>query len=113
MKNKTRPHLAFNPEGKQRRSGFVYSSELLSLGSVYRAGVLAGTAVDALISIDLVLTVTLVDSLGRAVVSASAARNAAVIDNVSHGKNLRFDILAVMDGTYNIIAQTKIFARGV
>ena len=72
----------------------LYCSELLCLGSVYRAGVLAGTTVDALVSIDLVLAVTLVDSLGGAVVSACAAGNAAVIDDVSHGKNLRFDILA-------------------
>ena len=64
-------------------SGYV--SDLLSLGSSYGAIVSAGTAIDALVSVDNVLAILLGDSLNGAGISASAAADALVkINLVSH-----------------------------
>ena len=61
----------------------LYCSELLCLGSVYRAGVLAGTAVDALIGIDYI-NVAGRNSLYGALTNAGTASNASVSNSVSH-----------------------------
>lgn len=66
--------------------------ELLSLGSIYRAGVSASAAINALVSVDYVCTVTLGDGFNRAVLSASAAGNAIIRNLVCHGHDLRFRI---------------------
>ena len=57
---------------------------LLSLSCRNRARVSAGTAINALVSVDLVLAVTLVDSFSGAVLCAVAARDAIVRNDVCH-----------------------------
>ena len=68
------------------------SVELLSLGSLNGASVCAGAAVDALVSVDLVLAVSLVDGLGGAVLCASAAGDAIIANLVCHCRVLRIRI---------------------
>ena len=70
--------------GRECCYGLIRAVELLSLGSLNGASVCAGAAVDALVSVDLVLAVSLVDSLGGAVLSASAAGNAIIANLVCH-----------------------------
>ena len=52
--------------------------------STYRAAASTGTAVNASVSVDLVLAVALSDSANRALASARAAHNAAATDNICH-----------------------------
>ena len=66
--------------------------ELLSLGSIHRAGVSASAAIDALVSVDYVYAVTFRDCFSGAVLSASAAGNAIIRNLVCHGHDLRFRI---------------------
>ena len=51
---------------------------------VNRAGACAGSAVDALVSVDYILTVTLGDSLYRTFSSTCATANAGISNFVSH-----------------------------
>ena len=54
-------------------------------GSTYRAGISASAALNALVSVDYILAVTLRNAAGGASVSASTASNAIIIDLESHG----------------------------
>ena len=65
-----------------------FGPKLLSLRSVYRASICARTAVDADISVDLVLAVTLGDSVHGAALSSSAASDASIGNLVSHDSYL-------------------------
>ena len=60
----------------------------LGLGSGHGADVSASAAVDAQISVDLVLAVTLGDSVHGAALGASAASDAGIGNLVSHGRYL-------------------------
>ena len=90
---------------------------LLSLGSLNGASVCARAAVDALVSVDLVLAVSLVDSLGGAVLSASAAGDAIIANLVCHCRVLQIRICSqppskATVGLLIIISQNHIFSRG-
>ncbi len=58
--------------------------KLLSRDSAHRAGIFAGTAVDAGVSVDNIFAVALSNSADRTCCSTCAAGNAIVINNVSH-----------------------------
>ena len=74
------------------------SVESLSLGSLNGASVCARAAVDALVSVDLVLAVSLVDSLGGAVLCASAAGDAIIANLVCHCSFLHTYLLTTVRG---------------
>jgi hypothetical protein len=57
---------------------------LLSLRSGNRASVSARTAVDAVVSVDYVLAITLADSAYRALIGTSAAGDAIIRNYVCH-----------------------------
>lgn len=57
---------------------------LFSCGSAYGADIAACTALDASVSVDLVLSVALRDSAYGALISTSAAGNAIVRNLISH-----------------------------
>ena len=58
--------------------------ELLSLGSAYRASVSASTAINALVRVDNVDSITLSDSFAGALISASTACYAIFRNFVCH-----------------------------
>ena len=59
--------------------------ELLSLGSIHRAGVSASAAIDALVSVDYVYAVTLRNSLYRTLSCTCAAADAIFVNLECHG----------------------------
>ena len=70
--------------------------ELLSLGSAYRASISASTAINALVRVDNVDSITLSDSLAGALISACTACYAIFINLVCHFRvppNFLIDIL--------------------
>jgi hypothetical protein len=71
------------------RAGSIFHlkllERLLSLGSTHGAGIGASAAIDAQVSVDLVLAVALGDSGNGAALGASAASDARISDLVSHG----------------------------
>jgi 3-oxoacyl-ACP reductase-like protein len=91
------------------------SVELLSLGSLNVASVCARAAVDALVSVDLVLAVSLVDSLGGAVLSASAAGDAIIANLVCHCSFLHTYLLTSRGAevAYRLLYHKLRFLQGV
>ena len=65
--------------------GELHLSELLLNGSTNGANAVAGAALDASFSVDLVLAVALSDSGNGALISTSAAGDTSISNNVSHG----------------------------
>ena len=61
---------------------------LLSCGSVNRASLCASTALDALVSVDLVFAIAFLNCFNRASLGTSATSDALISDFVSHGKYL-------------------------
>ena len=84
------PEIFYPIAAKTQKSGRSHFSVCcrLGLGSGNGADVSASAAVDAQIGIDLVLAVTLGDSVHRAALSASAASDASIGNLVSHDSYL-------------------------
>ena len=117
LQKTTTPDL---PRQDDRGSGVLFSHRtvvaLLSLGSLNGASVCARAAVDALVSVDLVLAVSLVDSLGGAVLSASAAGDAIIANLVCHCSILHTYLLTTAHRTevaYRLLYHNFDFLQGV
>ena len=63
---------------------FCTVGKLLSLGSANRAVALASAAVDALVSVNNILSIALGNSVSRAIVLANSAGDALIRNLVSH-----------------------------
>ena len=82
---------------RPKRTVFLIRSELFSLRCANRANTVASAAVDASVSVDNVLAVSLRNSANRAALSASAASDTLIRDLVSHN-NILLIIFAVRYG---------------
>ena len=60
------------------------------MGSTNGANAFAGTALDALVGVDLVFAVTLIDSADRAFLGAGTAFDASITDFICHKKQTSF-----------------------
>jgi hypothetical protein len=78
-------------------SYFIWTSgtcKLTFTGSANRASACARTAVDALTSVDHILTVTFSDSANRTFSSASSAADASILNYISHSvTSLNYGVL--------------------